>query len=125
METIIIGAFYLFCGLVASVFLIMFLISANIGLVLTFDFLLYLTYKVITVVPCLLIAYAFFRRKRWGLYLLVIYNSLWIFYVSYAVFAEIMTTGPGMRAPVLIAVLLIYFVLISLVVSAVRLKGLN
>jgi len=88
--------------------------------VLTFDFFLYVTYKLITVVPCFVIAFAFLRRKQWGLYLLIFHNGLWIIYVSYAVFIEIITARTKVNVPVIIAVLLIYSVLISLVVAAVR-----
>jgi hypothetical protein len=85
-----VGVIYLFVGLAGSIFPIMLLLSKPSVELLSPDSLLYAAVKLITVVPCFIIAYGWIRRKKWGLHLMIAYNALWLTYVTFALVSEML-----------------------------------
>lgn len=80
--------------------------------------LIYFGYKVLAVGPCFLIAYACIRRRNWGRYLIIGYNGLCLTYVTAAVISEIVTNPKSIDGPIVVAILVIYSVLGSLIAFA-------
>jgi hypothetical protein len=111
----LVGAAYLLLGLAALVFPVMFLLYAPKSAMISAHSLIYFGYKIVVLGPCFLIAYAFIRRRKWGQYLLIAYNGLWLTYVTFALVAELVTEPKPLAGPVLIVVLLIYIILGGLI----------
>jgi len=93
----------------------MFLLYAPKSALISADSLIYSGYKIITFGPCCLIAYAFIRQRKWGRYLLISYNAMWLVYVTFALIGESTTEPQRLEGPVLVVALIAYMVLGGLI----------
>lgn len=81
----VIGGLYLCVGLVALIPLGIFLFVAPRNSVLSNPGLIYCITRILMFAPCIFIAYACFRRRSWGRYLLMTYNGMWLVYFAFII----------------------------------------
>lgn len=86
----IVGVAYLFIGLAIFPAPVMFLMFVPKKELVSTSFLMNLSVLTLIFGPCLLIGYAWIRKRRWGRYLLIAYNGVGLMYFIYA-FAERIT----------------------------------
>lgn len=116
--TILVGGVYLCFGLVASLSSVMFLLYALKSDLASAPSLIYLGSRILIFGPCFLIAYACIRGRKWGRYLLIAYNGLWLTYLTFALAAGMIADAKPIANSVVISLLVIFIVLGSLIAFA-------
>jgi hypothetical protein len=116
----IVGVVYLCVGLAPSPALVMYLLYVPNCVLASTLFLKHLGMLILIYSPCFLIAYAWIRRRKWGLYLLIVYNGLWFTYMSYSFVVRMIGYSESHLVLVVTAFLSILIVLGGLIVFALQ-----
>ncbi len=92
--TIVVGVLYLCVALSASIFPAMYLFYASKAEVFSVSSMTLLGELALMFGPCYLIAYSWIRGKKWGRYLLIVYNGSWLIHFIYILVASLTGTSP-------------------------------
>jgi hypothetical protein len=116
--TNLVGGVYLCFGIVAFLSSAMFLLYAPKSDLASAPSLIYLGSRILIFGPCFLIAYACIRGKKWGRYLLIAYNGLWLTYLIFALVAGMVADPKPVASWLVTSFLVIFIVLGSLIAFA-------
>src|SRR2546428_9517850 len=98
---ILVSIVYLSAGLLGSFFPVIVLLVALVSpwstvVRLFADTWVWWAYRIAAVGPCFAVAYAFLRRRNWGWYLLIAYNSSWLVFLTFVLVAGLSTERGSM-----------------------------
>src|SRR6267154_459622 len=113
--TTIVGVVYLCVGLAALPAPAMFLFYVPKSVLASRPFLMNVGVTTLLFGPSFLVAYAWIRRRKWGWYLLIAYNGLWLALMAYLFATRMINYSESHLAFVVTAFLTILIVLGSLI----------
>jgi hypothetical protein len=113
--TALVGVVYLCLGLAASISPAMFLLYAPKSDLASASSLGFLGSLVLIFGPCFLVAYAWIRRRKWGRYLLIAYNTVWFSYFTFVLIAGVINDAKSPASWAVASFLIILIFLGSLI----------
>ena len=118
--TTIVGVVYLCVGLAALPAPAMFLFYVPKSVLASRPFLMNVGVTTLLFGPSFLVAYAWIRRRKWGWYLVIAYNGLWLALMAYLFATRMINYSESHLAFVVTAFLTILIVLGSLIVFSIQ-----